>query len=150
MQFLRRILDFKFHPGEIISPLRKKYLLIPHICFSILTGLGLLLDQAVREASAIVQIFDWLSPTIMGVGFIIAFVCGVFTLFTGSWRTYVITNLLVLFLSCSWMLSLFVIKFFTHTIPVSMAGFGVWLFIATDCIVIASIHNRVISTKTKV
>lgn len=93
--------------------------------------------------------FGWLNPTVMGIGFLIAFISGVFTIITGAWRTYALTNLLVFALSMSWLLSLFVTKFVYETLPVSAASFGIWLFIVTDCIVIAAIHNQVISTKPK-
>lgn len=138
-----------FRPRELLSPLRKKYLVLPHVVMAIITGVSLLIEDPVRQIFLVTQVVNWINPTVWAIILLIAAVLGLYCLLTGSWKAYAVTNIIVLSVASAWTCALIALKFIYH-VTVSYFGFSFWAFILVDCIVIATINNRVIRTNSKV
>lgn len=145
MTHLRRFLQ----PRELLSPLRKKYLVLPHVVMSIITGVSLLIEDPVRQIFLVTQVVNWINPTAWAIVLLLAAALGIYCLLTGSWKAYAATNIIVLCVSSAWTCALIALKFIFN-VTVSYFGFSFWAFILVDCVVIATINNRVIRTNAKV
>lgn len=147
MNPLRRAIYRLRRPSEILSPLRKKYLLVPHTVMGLIIGLSAFFDETARESSIVFNlIYSWISVTFWAVMFLASGLIGLYGVMTGSWKAYALTNILTFGLSLSFIAALFVAKI-VEGVYISPIVIALWVFVFSTSVVLTTITNNVIRTK---
>lgn len=136
------------HDVSVIPPSRR-LAVIPHFFFGALACLGAWIDRASYRQTVYDSLFEYIPLEVWAIGFgLAAFAAGV-TMVTGLFRAYVIANLAMLFLSCSWFIALLKTRFIDNE-QVTPLGFGLWMFVVLTCLVNAAIPTTVITVRGRV
>lgn len=144
-----------FHDGYprmdmMIIPLARRLSVVPHLLFGCLVGIGAFADRPSFDNEVYRPLFRFVSLTGWGITFWIVAALAVVVLCTGSYRFFVATNLLMTFISTSWLLVLLNAQFVDEAIISATEHaaiplrIGLWTFVVSTCLINAAIPVRVL------
>jgi hypothetical protein len=112
--------------------------MIPVMLLSLAAGLGPFLDPG-SYSSEVFDKFRAIAPIeAWGVGFLIVTALSTWALVRGSLLPYFAANVILLFLSSFWLLSLVYYRAFDG-VPISTTAYGLWLYPASSCVIALTI-----------
>lgn len=145
MDFLRKAIYSLRRPRQVLRPIGRRYMMIPHavICFSMAWGASF--DRKSFSSPIFAPIFELAPLTLWGILFGVVGILAIYTALSASWVGYFASNTTLCGLSSLWFSALSYARFFAD-VDVSTPAFGLWLFVVSTCLILAASPTRVVQT----